>query len=86
MKINYEKYCYKIDSNYGLHYNNSYYNVGGDGKVSQCKIIIVDDGYGIIKPFSFTFEISEPTFCRVGNDACEAQWETLNKIDDKIKL
>lgn len=63
MKINYEKYCYNADSNYGLHYNNSYYNVGGDGKVSQCKIIIVDDGYAIIKPFSFKFEI----------DACEAE-------------
>ena len=65
MKINYEKYCYNADSNYGLHYNNSYYNVSGDGKVSLCKIIIVDDGYGIIKPFSFVFEIDD--------DACEAQ-------------
>lgn len=66
MKIDYEKYCYNADSNYGPHYNNSYYNVSGDGKVSLCKIIIADDNYEIIKPYSFWFVIDEEDlFCRV---------------------
>ena len=66
MKIDYEKYCYKADTNYGPHYNNSYYNVGGNEKVRLCKIIIVDDGYDIIKPYCFHFVIDEEDlFCRV---------------------
>lgn len=66
MKINYAKYCYNQITNYGLHYNNSYYNVSGNGKVSLCKIIIVDDGYTIIEPYEFNFVIDEEDlFCRV---------------------